>query len=607
MNFDRDNIEEETFEEIHEDVDNIDYFKRENFSLADYQQEVADELIRRFLTTEFKVQLLPAMTGYGKTFVTIYIALQFWTKYKIKPLVICPATVSHMWKKALNGMEIPYLDIFSYQLLSGQKGKLLSGISGTPSEVRAEPVLKHGLLIRGNEDRGPFKPTIKWEGYLNRGVFLIFDEPHMLKNDTSAVHHAARVLIASALGAEGMFFGCLHLSAAMLDGDKIPFFRSMGLMLRKEPYVQNPGLGLLQWKKHGFGTVYDSACKLDKAKTHAIMKKYVGIDTTGKDHDHRFRLRSDRFQEMLTELWTEIFRAQCAASVTDPVYLDENGTPFKNEMINGFYELEEEDAEKAAAAMRKLKTGGVMNDDGQVNTKAKDAMKLIQSALASLCEAKRSGVLKQTIASLRENPTCKIILAIPFIKDQDWLAKHLMLYNPLILRGTVKDIEQRHKIIDDFNAPNLKHRVIIMTPTVGGVGVSLHDHKIPSDEDMKGLPMFKTKKEAVFPRITYMIFNFHFLTMFQCAGRAYRRGMRSDNKVICFYASNAPLESVLVNTMIKSGNANSIAPPGTGRKFPDQYDIFIENEGPEHQYLRRIMERMRQMTPEELKKNKKKL
>ena len=591
-------------EEIFDDEEQINYYLRENFALDDYQQAAVDLILERILKTQYKVQLLPAMTGWGKTFAALATAMHLWDKCKIRPLIVCPATLNPMWKKAFRDLEIPIWDIISYNSLSGQKGKLLRGVKGTPSELRAEANLKHGLLVRENGDLGPFFATEKWGQMVNKGVLLICDEPQALKNSTSAVHYAAHALISEGLSIENGKFACLHLSAAMLDGDKLPFFRSMGIMLKKDAFFNNPGLGLLEWENYGFGDVYELACEINKIKTHSIMKKHVGFDTHGNKLDRIFRLRKDRFEALLHELWIEIFRDYCAIPVVDPIYADENGVPFKNELINGFYELCDEDAEKCEAAIKKLKTAGILKDDGQVNTKAQDAIKAIQAALVQLCDAKKSGVLKQTLKDLREDKTCKVILSIPYLDAQDYLLQKLKIYNPLCLRGSVRDVEERHRIIAKFNDPSLQHRVMIMTPGVGGVGVSLHDHIEPSMSQMKNLPMFKTPKEAIFPRKTYMIFNYHFLLMFQNAGRAYRRGMRSDNKVVCFYASNAPLESVLINTMMKSGNADSIAPPGTGRKFPDQYDIYIENEGPQHKPLRDMMLKMREMSSEQIKKNK---
>jgi hypothetical protein len=92
--------------------------------------------------------------------------------------------------------------------------------------------------------------------------------------------------------------------------------------------------------------------------------------------------------------------------------------------------------------------------------------------------------------------------------------------------------------------------------------------------------------------------------MFQAAGRIYRGGVRSECFVCFFYGSNAPLESVLVNTMIKSGVAGGIAAPGSGRIFPNQYDFYIENETAEHKPLRDMLVKVQKMSKEEIKANK---
>ena len=76
--------------------------------------------------------------------------------------------------------------------------------------------------------------------------------------------------------------------------------------------------------------------------------------------------------------------------------------------------------------------------------------------------------------------------------------------------------------------------------------------------------------------------------------------MRSDVRLTVFYASNVPVESILVNTMMKSQVAKgSIS--AKNRQFPNEFDIYIENETAAHANLRALLTKMKTMSSEELK------
>jgi hypothetical protein len=100
------------------------------------------------------------------------------------------------------------------------------------------------------------------------------------------------------------------------------------------------------------------------------------------------------------------------------------------------------------------------------------------------------------------------------------------------------------------------------------------------------------------------ISGYNFDAMDQLFGRITRHGMRSPATIIAVYAKNAPLESVLVNTMIKSGIAKGSL-LDKSRIFPNEYTVWIEAECLDDAPLRDMLEKMRAMSSDELKANKK--
>lgn len=580
---------------------------KEEGGLYPYQVEAFDELVKRFQDPLYAVQLLPAITGWGKTFLAVALAAYLWKEYKMKTGVVCPATLRLMWADMLKKAGVPYIYLMSYDEIRGQRGKVISGEGD--DAVRAEPKVKHPWLVRENGKTGPYFATEKFRSACFDGLFMIFDEVQATKND-SAQHWACFELISSALCFESVpvdankpngemkhpMVRVLHLSAASYAEDlcRKNFFRIMGLVTERTMFQQNPGTGQLEWKQHGLGTCYERGLIIDQNMTKRIFARNV-ISAAG-------------LPRLLEDLWDNLFIKFYSVPVVDPVYKDKFGKVIPYIRQNGFYTLNDEAAAECAAAIARLKRAHIIQEDGGVNVQnANSQMALIQSALMALAHAKTPDILRVALEDLRTRPACKLILCIPFRQDQDWLAENLAIYHPLVLHGDVP-FSERPKIMAAFNAPNLKHRVIIMTPQVGGVGCSLHDHVEPSDEDMKSLQaLFKHKDEALFKRRTYLIPTFHFLAMFQAAGRSYRGGLRSEVFICFFYGSNAPLESVLVNTMIKSGVASGIAGPGTGRIFPNQYDFFIENETDAHKPLREMLTKIQKMSRQEIKDGKKRM
>jgi hypothetical protein len=184
--------------------------------------------------------------------------------------------------------------------------------------------------------------------------------------------------------------------------------------------------------------------------------------------------------------------------------------------------------------------------------------------LKKLCHAKINTLVRLTIDKLQE-PNRKVIICCPFISDQELLIDKLQNYNPLLLNGNIKN---RDTIINQFNEPNNDHRCLVMTQNVGGEGISLHD------------------THSGFPRTMYIVPTHDFLKMVQCAGRIYRRGLKSHTEVFFVYSNDGLIENVLVNTLAKTEIAASILVPGSNREFPGSYEFMIEDDGPQYDVLR---------------------
>ncbi len=470
------------------------------------QQEIYDELLKRYKNIDN--QLLPAMTGWGKGRVATNVALQMYKKEKRKVLVLCPKILIPMWEKMLNNLNIPILLICTYNKLPTTN-----------------------LLIK----RNGFRETDYW---LKQKVFIICDESQALKNKKSTRHNAFFALIANHPNCK-----VIHLTACPIDKKEnwLSLYRMLGL-IKQSIMIKNKN-----YKDYGLGDLFELASQHHKTIVKDVKEKYT--------------ISSPKIPHILSYLWHHLFREMVVIEVKDPIY-QYNDKIINHKLCNFFATLDKEGVKLVKEAMIDLGNADIIKDNKVNVTNMRKKFGVVILSLMKLCHAKISTIVRLAIEDMKKK---KVIICCPFIDDQLLLCKKLEKYNPLLLNGKVKD---RASVVEKFNQPNLDYRCLIMTPEVGGEGISLHD------------------TYGNFPRVTYIIPTYHFLKMFQAAGRTYRRGIKSDTEVYMVYSNDGMVESIIVNLLAKTEIANSILIPGSNRIFPGGWDYVIEDESDKHKELR---------------------
>lgn len=395
---------------------------------------------------------------------------------------------------------------------------------------------KHNLLTR---KKNIYRQSSYW---LKQKVFIICDESQAIKNSKSARHIAFFALISKHPDCK-----VLHLTAAPIDkkDNWISLYRNMGLVNTSTLIYKN------NYVDYGLGDVFEMAKQHDKKIITKLTEKYT--------------IKKSNIPEILQYLWKHIFRSLLVIQVKDPIYKHPiTGQVFENNLCNFFATLDKKGVQLVNEAMVDLGKADIIKD-GQVNAdKMKRNFGVVILSLMKLCHAKITTIVRLSKAKLKSR---KVIICCPFIDDQLLLYKSLEKYNPLLLNGTVK-ISDRDDIVEKFNQPNNNYKVLIMTHDIGGEGISLHD------------------LDGRFPRTMFLIPTYHFLKMFQCAGRVYRRRMMSDVDINMIYSNNNMVESILVNLLAKTEVANDVLIPGSGRVFPGSWKYIIENENENHNELR---------------------
>lgn len=516
-------------------------------------------------------QLLGADTGYGKTRVAIWVIYHFFKVLGMKPFIICPAKMVNQWEKHLNNCKIPFFMVISYESLTG---KAASGC-------------KHPYLNRGEERHGPFYVTEEWLKIIrDPGVMIILDELQSVKNDDAAKHRAVFQLVVSCRTTPGTKSALLGLSASPIDkkNNFVCLYRILGIITGREMWHTNPQSGRLEYgptKKrpqgYAFKWLLDQTRRIDDRAVAELL--------------YRFEIKAEKLPFMLIYLWQRVYRDLHMVPVVDPIYEDPvTGRIYDRIRVNLFATLDEEGQEYAEAGIAMLRQAHIVTRNGEIDLdRARRNQAIITRALQEICKGKINTVARLALQKLREGK--KVIIGCPFLEDQERLMNMLELYHPIRITGSDKGdgVQQKAAL---FNEPNMKYQCIVMTTQVGGIGLDFHDVHGPTPEHPMG-----------FPRCTFVIPTHRFLDNFQCVGRSYRRGLRSDTEAYIVYSNNTAIESVLVNSLNKTEVADLVLVPGSGRKYPGAYDFIIEDEGEQHAELRRRLEGEKAKAKEDMIKN----
>lgn len=124
----------------------------------------------------------------------------------------------------------------------------------------------------------------------------------------------------------------------------------------------------------------------------------------------------------------------------------------------------------------------------------------------SLCAPLLRAVKHAYSASLK----AKIIVGLNF--EEHFEKFHREFPDALILNGSTP-MRARKGIVDKFNQNDLEHRMILVSPRVGGVGIELDD------------------KHGNYPRLVYMLPTCNAIDFYQFIGRVCRTNTRSNSKV----------------------------------------------------------------------------
>lgn len=463
--------------------------------------------------------------GAGKTYTTSKLSLEMGFENVI---IVCPVSVESKWK-GMSKYGVKIKDVFSYQSLRSVKNK-------TP---------KHGLLNRYDiEDeefeitRTYFSPTEKLTKLCKEGLLFVIDEAQNIKNKNDQ-HLACQEIIKEIIRYSPKSH-VLLLSGTPIDKEEhsIYFMQAMGMIKssRLYTYLREESRLLL----YGAKELLDYINTNPENKTR--LKDFLRINPWG----------SDNVVHICYLLFQYFVKPSISSAMPSP--------PLKIDCKNGYYTIKNvEDKKSLIKSIAELQTTVRFDEKRQTVDKSEGFGSLVK-ILKKIELAKVNDMIRIAKLTLEDDPNCKVAIFVNYTESLYNLEDGLIAYKPLRLEGSVNK-DKRQDLINKFQEPNVKRRVLIANLQVASTGIDLDD------------------KTGDFPRYAFASPKYNILELHQLT----RRFVRLDSKSIAtfrfFYGSVGKKEMSILNALARKTDVMKDTLEGQvseGIIFPGDYEDEFE-------------------------------
>jgi hypothetical protein len=475
-----------------------------DISLFEYQKPHVKK-IHQVLRTHIAC-LDTSATGSGKTITSLYLAKHLFSNL----IVICPPSISSNWIEKSKQYGISLSQILSYDKLRGTQTR------GCSNE----------LLSRIHDT---YYPTKLLQSFISNSTLFVFDESHNAKSGKSCTLSAVFAIISSLSRSKSR---ALFLSATPADKPEfIPSIcRMLGILKQEKLYEYNYLTQM--YVPTGICEIIDFAKKFNKDKASEIPLSILHRSNASHLVHSAFLL----FRDFVT-------------SGMSPVQLLVN-----IDLKNGYYNMDKEDISHMLEG-RKILRSGIYDEE-----KGKKDWGKITRGLNEIESSKKNLLIRLANSILSTDPKAKVILYMWYRDNMKDVFSRMKTWNPRLMNGETKQ-KERSLIISEFQAANTNVRLLITSPRVGGIGISL--------DDIYGN----------FPRYSFVIPHYRFIDIHQSAGRTHRATTKSESILRIVYSKQFEDESFLLQSLVsKSETTRSTLSSGQKVQFLDDYGKYIENE-----------------------------
>jgi hypothetical protein len=231
---------------------------------------------------------------------------------------------------------------------------------------------------------------------------------------------------------------------------------------------------------------------------------------------------------------------------------------------NGFYDiLDADDLLGLESAVARLKVAVMYNgDNGGLMTGGglrKNSWGDITSSLMSIESHKVPTFFRVANDHLTDHPNHKVCVCLNYTSNVDRLRSLLSAHDPLVLDGRVAQ-GGRSAVIDLFQAPDTRHRLLIGNTSVCSTGIDLDD------------------KDGRFVRFCLVSPDYDTIKLYQLSHRFLRMNTRSDSELHMVFGKQCTEQGVLNALSRKSQVMKETVPDQAlhGVVFPCDFERFDE-------------------------------
>lgn len=471
-------------------------------------------------------------TGEGKTYHVSWIAKE--RNWKI--VVIAPKTVCiEKWNKVPSEYGVP-VKSYSYSLVGTGMSELLT------SQIISEDGQTIKSFIATGDLIDMFDPD----------TLLVFDEAHYMKNPGTVRLEACTeiVRVAKMKGSKR-----IYLSATPIDKIQhaAPMFRFLGIMPYRKLYQYNRRLGM--YEARGITSVELVAKQMD-------MRRFRLICTPPE------LINKGNINKYAFDLLSEIILPTIRSGLTSDLAL-------KHDIKNLFIRMEPARREKLFKLISELEAiERTIRLEHKGNNSAKGfAYKGKITTILKEIEHAKAHEFNRIIHHVLYYPGTKVAMALWFLDSMETIREYFEEFGlkVLVLKGACS-MKDRRRIIELFQTPHNEYRLLLLHPTVGGIGIDLHS--LSETEQIYG----------------FINANYSIVPLNQTAGRWNRKGQKTKPITRYMYIDNedgdktiqrelgimdrlAQKTGVLVN--VKNVDGNKYPLPGS---LSSEFEAgFIEN------------------------------
>jgi hypothetical protein len=489
--------------------------KFEKIVLSDAQRVLVDkskEVLSQFIAC-FNLSIM----GSGKTYTTSVTGMEL--DYE-NMVVFCPSAVEKKWKQMASDYGVPLTVVTSYESLRSKKG--------------SQPT--HGLLKRDDSEKKPvFTVTKKFKRMVEEGVLLVCDESQKIKNKSSAMYDAVRALTTHVILSGGAS-RIMLLSGTPFDKEEqvISMMRLLGFIRSDILKIYNKETNELRLL--GAQELIDFCMDIDEETTSEMVDSY--------------RFTDKNVPTFCYKLFQDVIKPNIAVEMPPPE-MREN-----IDCMDGYYNLPQDDSVALKSAITNLRSAAQFNvKTGKTNYDGKSFGAITKSLIAAE-GAKLNTIARLAYFDLEENPKCKVVIGVNYVRSIEELSRVLAFANPLVLHGRIHK-DKRFATIQKFQEANSKHRLLITNIRVSSSGIDLDD------------------KNGNFPRKVYVVPNYSIQDLQQFTGRFVRMDTRSSASIRFVYGRCGVLESSILNALARKNKVMSETLNNqveAGIRFPGGYD-----------------------------------